>query len=190
MALPEPINVSLSGLPSGVVAMPANFLLTPGTPQQISLTVAATDTAAAATLVFSASSGTLAHTAELPMTITPPQPNFSLQVAPAALTLNAGGGAQSVSVAATALYGFSGPVNVVLSGLPAAVTASPSNVHAYAGSRPNGERDGGLECRGGHGHAEPSRDFRDNLEQRFRGADHQFIVRPILSSPRRHRPLP
>ncbi len=121
-----PIGVSLSGLPSGVVAMPASFSLMPGTPQQISLTVAATDTAAAATLVFSASSGTLAHTAELAVTITPPQPNFSLQVTPASLTLNAGGGAQSVSVAATALYGFSGQVNVVLSGLPASVTASPS----------------------------------------------------------------
>lgn len=123
-----PISVSLSGLPSGVVAMPAGFTLTPGTPQQISLTVAATDTAAAATLVFNASAGTLAHTAELAVTITPPQPTFSLQVTPATLTLSPGGGAQPISVSATALYGFSGPINVVLSGLPAGVTASPSNL--------------------------------------------------------------
>jgi hypothetical protein len=123
-----PISVFLSGLPSGVVAMPATFALTPGTPQQISLTVAATDTAAAATLVFSASAGTLEHTAELAVTITPPLPTFSLQVTPATLTLTPGGGAQSVSVSATPLYGFSGPINVVGSGLPAAVTASPSNL--------------------------------------------------------------
>ena len=108
--------------------MPAGFTLTPGTPQQISLTVAATDTAAAATLVFNASAGTLAHTAELAVTITPPQPTFSLQVTPATLTLSPGGGAQAVSVSATPLYGFSGPINVVLSGLPAAVTASPSTL--------------------------------------------------------------
>ena len=146
-----PISVFLSGLPSGVVAMPAGFTLTPGTPQQISLTVAATDTAAAATLVFNASAGTLAHTAELAVTITPPQPTFSLQVTPATLTLSPGGGAQASK------RKRDGVVRLQRAHQRCALRPAgggdriPVESHAHAGSCPNGERDRRLECRGGHG---------------------------------------
>jgi hypothetical protein len=128
------INVTLSGLPSGVVAMPSSFTLTPGTPQQISFTAASTGAASTVTISLSGSSGVLTHNAALALTISAPAPDFNLQVNPATLSLNPGGSGQTVSVNATALNGFSGQVNVALSGLPTGITASPASFSLTPGT--------------------------------------------------------
>ena len=123
-----PVAVTLSGLPNGVAAAPASFTLTPGTPQQISFTAASTDAASTAAITFNAAAGGITHSAALALTITAPPPDFSLQLNPAALTLNPAGIPQSVNITATALNGFSGQVSVVLSGLPADVAAAPASL--------------------------------------------------------------
>jgi outer membrane protein assembly factor BamB len=62
------------------------------------------------------------------------KPDFSLTTGAASLTLTAGGAAQSVSVTATALNGFTGTVAVTVGGLPAGVTAAPSTLTLTPGT--------------------------------------------------------
>jgi len=64
----------------------------------------------------------------------PGTPDFSFSVNVTSLSLTAGGGAQSVIFTATALNGFSGTIQVAMSGLPAGVTASPSSITLTPGT--------------------------------------------------------
>ncbi len=57
----------------------------------------------------------------------PLQPDFSLAVNPTSQSIDAGGSA-SVSLSATAENGFSGQINVQISGVPTSVTASPNPI--------------------------------------------------------------
>ena len=62
-------NVALSGVPTGVTAAPATLSLTPGTPQSVTLTAASNAPAGSANVVFTATSGSLTHTAALALTV-------------------------------------------------------------------------------------------------------------------------
>ena len=59
---------------------------------------------------------------------TPAQPNFTFTASATNLTLTPGGSAQAVTLSATALNGFSGTIQVAVSGLPAGVTVTPAMV--------------------------------------------------------------
>lgn len=61
-------------------------------------------------------------------------PDFTLQTSAASVTLAPGGAAQSVTVTATTLNGFSGTVAVTFSGLPSGVTAKPSSLSLSVGA--------------------------------------------------------
>ncbi len=123
-----PIAVALTGLPGGVAAMPATFMLTPGTPQQISLNAASTAAAGNTNLIVSATSGSLAHSATVTVTVQTPTPDFNLTVNPASISLPIGGAAQQVSITANGVGAFSSPVNLSITGLPAGVSASPASL--------------------------------------------------------------
>ena len=123
-----PIAVALTGLPSGVAAMPATFMLTPGTPQQISLNASSTAAAGNTNLIVSASSGSLTHDVTVTVTVQTPPPDFSLSLNPASITLPIGAAAQQVNITANAVGGFSTPVNLSITGLPAGITASPASL--------------------------------------------------------------
>jgi len=60
--------------------------------------------------------------------------DFSIQATPTSASLTAGGTGQSVTVTATAVSGFSGQVNVSLSGAPSGVTVSPSTLMLVLGN--------------------------------------------------------
>lgn len=60
--------------------------------------------------------------------------DFSLSTNTSSLSITAGGSSQSVSVSATAIHGFSGTIQVTISGLPSGVTASPATVNLVAGT--------------------------------------------------------
>lgn len=62
------------------------------------------------------------------------KPDFSLTPSLTSVTLTAGGGAQPVSLSATALNGFSGAIQVAVSGLPAGVTATPATLSLTPGT--------------------------------------------------------
>ncbi|MGB6745625.1 MAG: PQQ-binding-like beta-propeller repeat protein [Terracidiphilus sp.] len=63
------IHVTVSGLPTGVTASPATATLTPGTPQTVSFTAAATAAAGTSTVQCTATSGMLSHSASFPLTV-------------------------------------------------------------------------------------------------------------------------
>jgi len=60
--------------------------------------------------------------------------DFSLSTSTSSLTITAGGSSQSVSVSATTVHGFSGTIQVTISGLPSGVTASPATLSLIAGT--------------------------------------------------------
>jgi hypothetical protein len=63
------ISVATSGLSSGVSASPSTFNLAPGTPQQVNLSASAAAALASSTLKFTATSGTLSHSASVAVTV-------------------------------------------------------------------------------------------------------------------------
>ncbi|WP_324834746.1 pyrrolo-quinoline quinone [Alloacidobacterium sp.] len=63
------INVTLSGLPSGVTANPSSLSLSPGTPQNITLTAAANAAIGNATVTFTGTSSAITHAITLTLTI-------------------------------------------------------------------------------------------------------------------------
>lgn len=63
-----------------------------------------------------------------------PAPDFTVAASPSSLALSAGGAAQAVNISATALNGFSGTIQVAITGLPAGVTATPATLTVVAGT--------------------------------------------------------
>ncbi len=132
------VQVAISGMPAGVTAQPSPATLTPGTAATLTLNAPAGTAAGSSTATLTATSGALTHTASVVITVVaaapPPQPDFSLGVTPATLTLTAGATGQPVQVTATALNGFTGMVNVALSGLPTGVTSSSGTLSLTPGT--------------------------------------------------------
>ncbi|MGB8536521.1 MAG: FG-GAP-like repeat-containing protein [Acidobacteriaceae bacterium] len=112
------VSLSLSGLPSGVTASfsPAS---TAGI-STLTLTASNTATAGASTLTITGVSGNLSETTTLPLTIH--GPSFTLS-GPGSLTIGQGT-SSPVSISVNPEFGFSGNVNLAVSGLPQGVTAS------------------------------------------------------------------
>ena len=63
-----------------------------------------------------------------------PTADFSLTAIPGSLMLIPGGAGQTVSVSAAAANGFTGPVSVTITGLPAGVTAAPASLSLAPGA--------------------------------------------------------
>jgi len=63
-----------------------------------------------------------------------PAPDFSLAATPATVSINAGGTAQTVSLTASAINGFSSAVTVTITGLPTGVTATPATLSLTPGT--------------------------------------------------------
>jgi len=134
------VQLTITGLPTGVTAQPSSLTLTPGTPSTVTLTAPAGTAAGSSTATLTGTSGPLVHSASLPITVTappPPQADFSLAVSPQSLSLPIGGAGQAVQLTATALNGFTGTTAVALSGLPAGVTANPASVSLTPGTPQN-----------------------------------------------------
>src|SRR5579859_680466 len=97
------VAVTVGSLPTGVTASPTTLSLTPGTFGQVSITASAAASAGAASISVTGTSGALTHSGSSALTVgtPPPAPDFSLEVAPATVTLIPGGAAQTLTVAAT-----------------------------------------------------------------------------------------
>ncbi len=128
------INVNLSGLPNGVAATPATLILSPGSSQQIALNAASTTPGGTSVATVAATSGAIAHSAQLSLTVQPIAPDFSLSIDPASAAVSIGGAALQISVTANAVGAFTSPVSVSLAGLPGGVTANPSALTLTPGS--------------------------------------------------------
>ena len=130
------VQVTMPAYPPGSAAQPSTLTLTPGTAATISLTAPTGTAAAMATATLTATSGALIHTASLPITVVvlAPSPDFSMTATPTSLSLTPGGTGQPVQLAATALNGFTGSINIAISGLPAGVTATPASLSLTPGT--------------------------------------------------------
>ena len=65
------ISVNVSGLPAGVSAAPASFTLTPGSQQSVTFSASVNAAVASSTAAFAGISGSLNHTANLGVSVTP-----------------------------------------------------------------------------------------------------------------------
>ena len=129
------VEVTISGLPSGVTANPSTLSLTPGIAQNVVLTASLTATPGNATVTVKGTAGSTSHTVNIAVTISaPPPPEVSLTVSPTSLTLVAGTSGSKVSVLATAVNSFSGTVAIAITGLPSGVTASPATLTLTPGT--------------------------------------------------------
>lgn len=131
----SPVTVSVSGLPTGVTASPSTLSLSPGALGQFMLT--ATNTAAptsSATITVTGAADSASHTATAAVSISAaPVPDFTITAAPSSLSLPSGGSARLLSITPSAVNGFTDPVTVSLSGLPAGVTVTPSTLSLTPG---------------------------------------------------------
>jgi hypothetical protein len=127
------VAVAITGLPAGVTANPATLTLTPGTPQNVTISAATSAVAGSATLTFTGTSGGLSHSAAVTATVSAPPPDFTLALSPTSLTIVAGAAGSPVSVTAAAVNSFSGTVAVAITGLPAGVTANPATLSLTPG---------------------------------------------------------
>ena len=124
------IAVAVMNLPTGVTASPATISLTPNNPVKVTL-VAASDAPATATPVqvgFVGTSGALSHTATIQLTVNavgPTGPDFTITAAPNTMTVAQGAQSDEVIVGVTGTNGFSGNVNIAVSGLPSGVRVIP-----------------------------------------------------------------
>src|SRR6266566_3888283 len=114
------VNLSASGLPSGVTALfsPSSTTST----STLTLTASTTAATGTVTVTITGASGGLSHVITLSITVAPP-PSFALSASPNSLTIPQGAsGASTITV--TPQNGFNGSVNLSASGLPSGVTAS------------------------------------------------------------------
>ena len=86
------VSVSLTGLPTGVIASPSTLTLAPGVAQSLTLSASTSAKAGTATMTLTGTSGALTHTVTIALTITAAasSPDFSLTVAPPTLSVTAG----------------------------------------------------------------------------------------------------
>jgi hypothetical protein len=131
------VSVTIAGLPAGVTTQPSSITLTPGTAATLTLTAPQGTAAASSTATLTGTSGSLTHTASLAINVTTPpstQPDFSLAVTPASLSLTPGGAGKPVQLTEAALNGFTGTASVALGGLPAGITANPASLSLTPGT--------------------------------------------------------
>jgi hypothetical protein len=122
------VNLSVSGLPSGVTA---SFNPTPTTgTSTLTLTASSTAAVGSYTLTITGTSGSLTQTTTLGLGVF--APSFTLNATPSVALGQGSSGTASLYISSQ--YGFSGNVNLSVSGLPAGVTASfsPNPTNNYS----------------------------------------------------------
>jgi hypothetical protein len=126
------VTITLSGLPAGSTTSPASpFIMTAGSSQTVTLTIPSTSPTGVFPVAVSGMSGILTHAASVSLTVNPFQ-DFSVALFPSAITVGAGGSSSNFAVSILGQNGFSAPVTVTLSGLPAGVTSSPASPFTMA----------------------------------------------------------
>jgi hypothetical protein len=128
----DSITITVSGLPAGATTSPASpFTVAAGSAQTVVLSVPATVSPGVFTLAVSGTSAALTHSASLALTVDPLR-DFSIAALPSAVSVNAGGSASAFAISITGQNGFTDPVAVTLSGLPAGATTSPVSPFSVA----------------------------------------------------------
>ncbi len=118
------VNLSASGLPANTTATFSPTTVTGGGSATMTVTTGASTPTGSRTLTITGASGALTRTATVGLVVTgAPTPDFTVSSTPGSQTVTQGGVA-SYTVTIGAVNGFSGPVTLSTSGLPAEATAS------------------------------------------------------------------
>jgi hypothetical protein len=120
------VSLSASGLPAGASASFAPASITGGSGSStLTVSTSAATAAGTYTLTIIGTSGALSHSTTVTLVVTapPPAPDFTISASPASLTVRRGtSGSYTVTIGA--LSGFTGTVNLTVSGVPSRVTAT------------------------------------------------------------------
>src|ERR1700735_4674425 len=110
------VQVSVTGLPTGVTVTPAVAMVAVGSSTTFTLTAAANAVVGTTNVKGYGASGDLGTNA-----------TFTLTAAPQTLSLTPGAAGQ-VTLSSAAINGFSGTIAVAVKGLPTGVTVSPATI--------------------------------------------------------------
>jgi hypothetical protein len=128
------VTVTVSGLPTGATTSPASpFTVAAGSTQPVVLSLPATASPGNFTMMISETSGALIHSASLSLTVDPSS-DFSIAALPSSVTASAGGASSTFAISIAGQNGFTDPVMVTLSGLPAGSTTTPPSPFSVAAS--------------------------------------------------------
>ncbi|MFL6427276.1 MAG: beta strand repeat-containing protein [Acidobacteriaceae bacterium] len=131
------VQVSVSGLPTGVTVSPATTTMKVGSSTTFTVTAAADAALGTTTVKVYGASGTLSTSTSVALTVTagtgPSNADFALTATPGTLALIPGGSGE-VTLSSTAIAGFSGAVAVAVNGLPTGVTVSPATISVTPGT--------------------------------------------------------
>jgi subtilisin family serine protease len=118
------VALALDGLPAGVGAATYTPAVVQGAgSSQLAITTSATAQPGTYTLTVRGTSGSLVHSAQVTLVVSPP-PDFALSVSPSSRTVFFRGGAATWTVSVSSLNGFAGTVALSVSGLPSGTTAT------------------------------------------------------------------
>ena len=115
------VNLTASGMPSGVTASFAPAAVTGSGASTLTLTASASAAVGTYPIVVKGVSGSLSHTITVSLTVA--SADFTLSASPTVVMVSPGGSATS-TITIGVVSGFSGSVNLTATGLPAGVTAS------------------------------------------------------------------
>ena len=119
--------VTLTGLPAGTTTSPASpFNVAVGSSQTVTVSVPTTASSSNYTVTATGSSGSLSHSTALTLTVSAAQ-DFSIALAPNAITTGAGTSNSTFNASITGMNGFTSSAAVTLTGLPAGTTTSPAS---------------------------------------------------------------
>ncbi len=125
------VSLSVSGLPAGATGSFNPASVAGSGSSALSVSTNSTTPLGTYALTITGTSGSLVHSTTVTLVVTA-APNFSIAASPASQTVNAGAGT-SYTTSLTALNGFTGSVNLSVSGLPSGATGS-FNPTSVAGS--------------------------------------------------------
>jgi hypothetical protein len=126
------IGLSVSGLPANATATFNPASVSVGSSSTLTITTASTTPAGSFVLTITGTSGAIASTTNVTLNVTGP-PSFVLSATPSSQTVNPGGGT-SYSVSTSAMNGFTGAINLSVSGLPANATGTFNPTSVSVGS--------------------------------------------------------
>ena len=121
---PDPVTLSVSGLPAGTTA---GFAPNPADSSTLTVATSAATPAGTYPLAITGTANTVSHSTSASLIVTAPpptpSPDFSLSASPSTQSV-VRGGATSYTVTVTPTNGFSDPVTLSVAGVPAGTTAS------------------------------------------------------------------
>jgi hypothetical protein len=125
--LTGPVNLTISGLPTGTTSSPPFPLsIQVGQSQNVTFTVPASASLGDSTVTITATSPIQSHSVTLKLTVTA-GPDFALSLSPSQVSGTIGNDSEMFTVGVTGLNGFAGAVSISVSGLPSGAATQPAS---------------------------------------------------------------